>query len=585
MATDVKINDIASQLNTASRLVVDTDFFWIYMANGSQVKIPAEFVRAYLSEGIKPTVGENGNWYVGGVDTSVKAEAVAPLFRGGAVGIEVSYDKGQTWETAVEYADMNPDLEPLVEAYKKVTAGEEERISNENARKQSELDRQSAESTRKTAETTRQNQESTRNSNENIRKSNETTRENNEAARKTNETNRISAENTRKSNETTRQNQESTRQSNESTRKTNETNRSNAEAARAKAETARDTAEKARASAESKRETDFAASKAAADDATAKALSTYSHPPYVNSDGYYYKWNVTTSSYNKTDVNLTGKAFQIKKVFASVAAMNATDVNTFDENDFILINTSNVEDADNAKLYVIALNDSGKKYYSYLVDMSGFRGFTGKTPQIIIGTVTTLAESVVATATMSEDGTDSNGNPKYKLNFGIPRGYRLRFADLTDEDKAELMKPATDAAARSDAQTALCKTATDNANTATNNSKTQTTACKTATDNANAATTKANTAASNADAQRAACKTQTDLAQELNDNPLKQGDNGNWWKYNPTTKVYEDTGIAAIGGILYPSFYNRRNHLILVDYQQYVSNRVTYNRNRLKIKI
>lgn len=302
MATDVKINDIASQLNTASRLVVTTDFFWIYMANGSQVKIPAEFVRAYLSDGLKPTVGENGNWYVGGVDTSVKAEAVAPLFRGGAVGIEVSYDKGQTWETAVEYSDMNPDLEPLVEAYKKVTEGEEERISNENARKQSELDRQAA----------------------------------------------------------------------ENTRKTNETNRSNAEAARAKAEIARDTAEKARASAESKRETDFAASKAAADKATA----------------------------------------------------------------------------------------------------------------------------------------------------------------------------------RSDAQTALCKIATDNANTATNN-----------------------------------CKTQTDLAQELNDNPLKQGDNGNWWKYNPTTKEYEDTGVAAIGGILYPSFYNHRNHLFLVDYQQYVSNRVSYTRNHLRIKI
>ena len=35
----VNINDVASQLNTASRLVVSTDFFWIYMANGSQAKI------------------------------------------------------------------------------------------------------------------------------------------------------------------------------------------------------------------------------------------------------------------------------------------------------------------------------------------------------------------------------------------------------------------------------------------------------------------------------------------------------------------------------------------------------------------
>ena len=585
MATDVKINDIASQLSTASRLVVNTDFFWVYMANGSCVKIPAEFVRAYLSEGVTPTIGEDGHWYVGGVDTNVMAEAVAPLFRGGAIGIEVSYDKGQTWETSVEYADMNPDLQPLADAYVKVTEGEEQRVANENARKQSEQERQSNENLRKTSETTRQNQESTRNTNENTRKTNEETRVSNENARKNNETTRETNESARKTNESTRQNQETTRQSNESSRKTAETNRANAETNRATAETSRVNAEKARVTAETKRETDFKASKTAADDATAKALSTYSHPPYVDADGYYYKWNVTTSAYDKTDVNLTGKAFTIKKVFASVAAMNATDVNTFAENDFILINTSNVDDEDNAKLYVVAVNDSGKKFYSYLVDMSGFRGFTGKTPQIVIGTVTTLAEDASASATLSADGTDGNGNPKYKLSFGIPRGYRLRYADLTDVDKAELMKPATDAAARSDSQTALCKTATDNANTATGNAKAQTDACKAQTDAANVATDKANTAAANADNQTSACKTQTDLAKELNDNPLKQGDNGMWWKYNPTTKQYEDTGIGAIGGILYPSFYHRRNHLMLVDYNQYVSNRVSYNRNRLKFKI
>lgn len=351
MATDVKINDIASQLSTASRLVVNTDFFWVYMANGSCVKIPAEFVRAYLSEGVTPTIGEDGHWYVGGVDTNVMAEAVAPLFRGGAIGIEVSYDKGQTWETSVEYADMNPDLQPLADAYVKVTDGEEQRVANENARKQSEQERQSNENLRKTSETTRQNQESTR-------KTNEETRVSNENARKNNET-------TRNTNESTRQNQETTRQSNESSRKTAETNRANAETSRVTAETSRVNAEKARVTAETKRETDFKASKTAADDATAKA----------------------------------------------------------------------------------------------------------------------------------------------------------------------------------------------------------------------------NTAAANASNQTSACKTQTDLAKELNDNPLKQGDNGMWWKYNPATKQYEDTGIGAIGGILYPSFYHRRNHLMLVDYQQYVSNRVSYNRNRLKFKI
>lgn len=253
MATETKINDIASQLNTASRLVVSTDFFWIYMANGSQVKIPAEFARAYLIAGIKPVINNNGHWEIGGEDLGVVAEGKTPQFRGGAMGIEVSYDNGKTWSQVVAYTDIDPDLEALAAAYTKVTQGEADRVK---------------------------------------------------------------AESTRNSNETSRQNAETTRNNNETARKT----------------------------AEVKRQQDTSAA-------------------------------ITNS------------------------------------------------------------------------------------------------------------------------------------------------------------------------------------------------------------------KTQTDLAKELNDNPLKQGDNGNWWKYNPQTKVYEDTGIAAIGGILYPSFSNHRNHLYLIDYQQYVSNRVSYNRNHLRIKI
>lgn len=260
MATETKINDIASQLSTASRLVVSTDFFWVYTASGLQVKIPAEFVRAYLVNGIKPSINANGNWEIDGKDLGVVAKGKTPQFRGGTMGIEVSYDDGRTWTQAVAYTDMNPDLTALVEAYNKVIQGEAGRVN---------------------------------------------------------------------------------------------------------AETARVEAEKARVAAENKRETDFSASKKACDDATAKA----------------------------------------------------------------------------------------------------------------------------------------------------------------------------------------------------------------------------NTAATNADKATEASKTQTTLAKELNDNPLKHGDNGNWWKYNPTTKVYEDTGIAAIGGIMYPSFSNHRNHLYLIDYQQYVSNRVSYNRNHLRIKI
>ena len=43
-----------------------------------------------------------------------------------------------------------------------------------------------------------------------------------------------------------------------------------------------------------------------ADAATAKANDTAAHPGYVDNDGYYYKWNAETRTYEKTDVNLKG---------------------------------------------------------------------------------------------------------------------------------------------------------------------------------------------------------------------------------------------------------------------------------------
>ena len=274
------------------------------------------------------------------------------------------------------------------------------------------------------------------------------------------------------------------------------------EAARVEAENARVAAEKARVSAETKRESDFATSKKAADDATTKALATYSHPPYVDADGYYYRWNVSTASYNKTDVNLTGKAFLIKKVFSSVSAMNTAGAASFDENDFILINTANVEDEDNAKLYVVMKNSQGAKVFSYLVDMSGFRGFTGKTPQMMIGTVTTMASGSKASAAVVASGTDNNGNPQYKINLGIPKGDKITLADLTDAEIAQLQKPATDAIAKCDAATSAANTATSKANAATtaaNNAATA--ATNTANDAAAAAKKTAEDAAANATAK------------------------------------------------------------------------------------
>lgn len=155
-----------------------------------------------------------------------------------------------------------------------------------------------------------------------------------------------------------------------------------------------------------------------ANTAAANANDTAEHSTYIGTDHYVYKWNKTAQAYDKTDIYCKGDAFSIKKVYASVANMEADKSNPdITEGDFVLVNTGDVEDPDNAKLYVKADGD-----FEFLVDMSGAIGFTGKTPQFSMGTVTTLEAGASAIVTVSDDGTDSDGNPKYKINFAIPRG-------------------------------------------------------------------------------------------------------------------------------------------------------------------
>lgn len=69
-----------------------------------------------------------------------------------------------------------------------------------------------------------------------------------------------------------------------------------------------------------------------------------------------------------------GDAFRVSKVYASVAEMNAgyaTD--GVEEGGFVVIDTGNVEDEDNAKLYF-----KGTSAYTYLTDLSGAQGMKGE---------------------------------------------------------------------------------------------------------------------------------------------------------------------------------------------------------------
>ena len=83
----------------------------------------------------------------------------------------------------------------------------------------------------------------------------------------------------------------------------------------------------------------------------------------------------------------------------------------------------------------------------------------------------------------------------------------------------------------------------------------------------------------------ASSKTQTDLAKELNEHPQKQGENGNWWKWNTTTKQYEDTGIIARGGMMYPTFEILDNELYVTDAGSNIEERIALEDNELILKL
>lgn len=69
----------------------------------------------------------------------------------------------------------------------------------------------------------------------------------------------------------------------------------------------------------------------------------------------------------------TGEAFKIAKTYASVSAMNAGFASDgVKQGQFVMIDTGNVNDADNAKLYV-----KGASAYTYITDLSGATGLTG----------------------------------------------------------------------------------------------------------------------------------------------------------------------------------------------------------------
>lgn len=111
-----------------------------------------------------------------------------------------------------------------------------------------------------------------------------------------------------------------------------------------------------------------------------------------------------------------GKNFNIKQTFPSISDMNASKGAGFEDGDFAMI-TSNVEDPDNAKLFV--WNGTEYKLIGDLSGSTGMKGDTGPAPTIHGVTVNKLAAGATPTFDFIAVG-DVPGN--YNAVIGLPVG-------------------------------------------------------------------------------------------------------------------------------------------------------------------
>lgn len=106
--------------------------------------------------------------------------------------------------------------------------------------------------------------------------------------------------------------------------------------------------------------------------ATDKAEEIASNPPKIV-DNDWWIYNYETKQYVNTGIAAIGNAFTYKKEYPSIEAMEA-DWGTADVKlgEYVLINTGNVEDPDDAKVYL-----KTQEGWKFIVDLSGMQGIQG----------------------------------------------------------------------------------------------------------------------------------------------------------------------------------------------------------------
>ena len=144
-----------------------------------------------------------------------------------------------------------------------------------------------------------------------------------------------------------------------------------------------------------------------------KAEAYINHPMKIVDD-FWYAYDFENEGYYNTNIRATGKSFKIMKTYTSVAEMISDyDTGDVEVGEFVWINTGDVEDPDDSKLYLKTDTE-----WQLVGDLSGNRGIQGESAYeiaVLNGFVGTEAEWLDYLRQPSLDAADQALQAKAKV--------------------------------------------------------------------------------------------------------------------------------------------------------------------------
>lgn len=265
----------------------------------------------------------------------------------------------------------------------------------------------------------------------------------------------------------------------------------------------------------------------------------------------WYIWNNETNQYEDSGVSAVGKSLTYSKEYPSVAAMIADyDNPDVAVGDFVMINTNDVEDPDDAKVYT-----KGETEWKFLVDLSGMQGMTGKSAYQIavdkgfVGNENDWLDSLKQPAIDAANDVLNVKQDVLQTSNEIKEAEANRVIAETQREQNESVRKNNESS-RLTKETARVN-AEDDRNSAESirkqNETSRVNADRQRESNVNTALSQITDATTNANNATANATTQANRAKNIADNPPRINNSGYWEIYNETTNAYVNTGWTAAG--------------------------------------